>query len=553
MPSPDPLARNLVKASMELLRRRSWESTRQDAPILLHVPSEDDPLAGVLVGQTGDDRGLFLFRGPDALERLHHHVLGRAAGDEQIKELDVLGIGFRQLSEIPPELRKTLELAQFQARRTSLAPDLFRRPPNGSSRTLNRREMKTALSCLEALFIAEDRGELEPRELAPGSSVLELHVSGAGRSPEVRARFTSWSTSGVGDTEAAISFPDDLASLPRTDESWLASSPVLPGRIEGDDRVWNGLVLIDEATDRWINSWHVPRGDDESLVARMVETLRARGLPREIVFFDELLANLLAPGLTALGVKIGVNPFDLRYPGIHSSVLTDSQSATGPDWARMLPETHDEWRPIHQDSTRRLSIIVHGEELVDAPALGRYFGDEQEARRLLLELENLSPFPSFLEWLMADYRSTRRSETFLEKQLQKRPLPAVDKMLIQGRIEALLSFFRVQSIRSGESMEVEDIFGGGRHIVYDPLLSNEALTGRILPLRLSRVQEWTFPLIAGPPLPSEHLDGVLGELESCGLELTHEGMREDAHLLGNLWVWHLAARGGTAPPGTTGS
>jgi len=123
--------------------------------------------------------------------------------------------------------------------------------------------------------------------------------------------------------------------------------------------------------------------------------------------------------------------------------------------------------------------------------------------------------------------------------LTRRPLHAVDRVLIQARSEALLSIFRIDSVRSGESLEVEDVLDGERHTLFDPDLATEAFEGWVLPLRLARVQRWTFPLLAGPQVPSTRLEGMLERLKSYGLELTHEGLRSGAHLLGRLWSWYL--------------
>ena len=542
MSKPDRLAKSLVDSCMELHRRRTWNRVEGDAPFLLHVPEEDEPLAGVLMGQAGEEFGLLVSRGPDALDRLYSSLMRGDSDRPDSEGIDILSATFERLGEIPDELRGPLRKAGFQTRRENIAPFLFAKPAHRQTRAVNKREMKTLLWCLRAVFAAEDQGELRATPLSPGSRVLELEVSGHIRAPEVKTRFVRWSASAVGGRATSVLLPADLRKLPRTGESWLATAPPMPGRIKGDDRAWKALILCERESGRVIEHGVVPSGEAAGFILPLAKALRERGLPREIDFAEESLFDILAPGLAALGVKTRLDPESPWFEQLREALVEGMEHSTERAGRHADPETLAEWKEAEREFCSRQIDLVERKSLITPRAIKRYFGSEEDAEEVMAELGDLAPFPALLEWFLVDYRPTARSKTLLERHLQGRDLTPTDRTLIEARQGAFLSIFRVDSVQVGASFEVEDLIDGERYTVQDRAMSGCGIEGYFLPLRLMQVAEWTFPLVAGPVLSAFHVERMIRRLESIGFVLGREGKREEAHLMGRLWPWLLEVR-----------
>jgi len=542
MAKPDPLARSLIRACQELTRRRTWERTRDDAPFLLRVPTEEEPLAGVFVPpEAGSNHGLFLSCGPSALDRLYQALLRPDLEEPGMDEVDMLCISYERWGELLDEFRKPLLLGGLQARRESVVPYLFSRPKEQDSRPPNRREMKTMVWCLQAIFAAEDRDELAPRALYPEFPVLQLEASGKMRAPEVEVSLVSWEASEVADVEPPLQLPADLGELPRTEERWLAAAPLLPGRPEGEEGAWCSFVVSVDGTGEVPLTRIMAVGDDEALVEALAEALRSRGRPGEILFADGRLREQLEPGLAALSVKTELASFDPRFLLLRTAVLSGLEAATGSMVPWTAPATREEWEELDRDFTHRQFIQITTEEVGGPHAIERYFGDEGDAKEVLQELSEMFPFSAYVEWLVADFRESPDSPTFLERQLEEPKLHPADRTLIEARIEALHSIFLVLPPEDDDALalEVEDLVTGERYLVQDEDLLLSDADGAYWPMRLLQVQEWFLPVPVGPPLEAEEVEAAVEWLKSLGLTLDREGMRRDAHLLGRLWFRHL--------------
>ena len=287
MARPDRLAKNLVDASLELHRRRSWTKVPADAPFLIRVPTEEEPLAGVLIGQDGEELGLMVVKGPDAIGQLRRTFLAGEPSRERSDRCDFLSVSFERLGSIPADLRKTLDAAGFQARREGIAPFLFAKPAHRHLRGLNRGEMRTLNWCLAGVLGAEDQGELRPAPLVRGRKLLQLEVGGTPRAPEVKARRVSWSADEVAAGAAPALLPADLRELPRTGGRWIAGLTLVPGQIEGDERTLYAVLILDEGPDQILAAEVVAGGEPADAVSVLFGSLRQHGAPREIIFTSD--------------------------------------------------------------------------------------------------------------------------------------------------------------------------------------------------------------------------------------------------------------------------
>lgn len=337
----------------------------------------------------------------------------------------------------------------------------------------------------------------------------------------------------------------DLRGLPRLDERWIATLAPLPAGIQGDDRVVNAFVVTDEKTELILASEIVMADELEPVAAKFAEVFRGggytdrHGLPREISFTSSTLHDAVSPALAALGVRTELGEEPAFLAGLIDSLR---EGLCGPGPGRRPPETIEDWKKID----RRLTAQVHEDAvkrgLVTPKTLARYFGSEQHAEEVLSELMSLSPLGAFLEWLVADYRPTKRSKTYVEKLLEGKRLDPAERAILEARRAAELSVYRVDATEPGATLDVEDILSGEQRVVNDSTMSGCDLEGYFLTLRLMRIGEWTFPCFGGPPMSVAHVDRHLERLEDLGVELTKEGLRRDADLVGRMWGWTLEAQ-----------
>jgi len=543
---PDRLARQFVDSALELYRRRPWNELPGDAIFLVRVPTEEDPLAANVMGQDGEQFGLSLVRGEGAFRRMAGLFVEDTHPEGFTEAGDLLSVTFEPWSNLPEEFRRLLLAAGLRARRERPVPFAFAKRPYEHMRPVGRGDLRTLTWIVRGVLAAQDAGELQPPSLDWGRRrVLELEVGGELKAPTVTARIVPWPEDvNQLDLPPLVALPADLAGLPRLEQRWLLARLPMAAEIRGDDRTVAAVFIA--AEDGFILANCLVQGDELAPVAEALSKAfrgkgfgRRRGLPREIVFDSPRLLQALAPALAGFDVE---SVFDDEYPPIlelAAEIEASADEFAGEEEECEAPETLLDWKAVDRRVVSRLVVEAVGKRDPSSRALARYFGFESEAQRVLGQLEQFSPFGAFVEWLAADYRATKRSKTVVEKLLEGRRVAPAERVLLEARKSALLSIFRVDSCEPGATLEVEDILSGERYTIHDRAMSSGELEGILVPLRLLRVEDWIFPVIAGPPLTALEVDRALRGLERLGLELSPEGLRRDAHLVGRLWSWLL--------------
>lgn len=206
------------------------------------------------------------------------------------------------------------------------------------------------------------------------------------------------------------------------------------------------------------------------------------------------------------------------------------------------PQSLNEWKAADRAFTTFLteSTQLTGDRAERATT--RYFGSREDTSAVLSELANYQPLAAFIEWFVADDRATKRSKTVLETPLATRTLAPWQRQLIDARRNARFSVFRVDHTEPGSHLVVEDVLDGSQHTVHDRAFSSAVNEGLYIPLWQATLNRWTFPLLGGPPLSGLMINRALLHLEDLGFDLTPQGMRESAHLVGRLWPFMLVLR-----------
>jgi hypothetical protein len=168
----------------------------------------------------------------------------------------------------------------------------------------------------------------------------------------------------------------------------------------------------------------------------------------------------------------------------------------------------------------------------------QFFGSRRIADDVFECLGHLSPEGAVLEWAFTDYRARPKAPTVLEDFLKRAAVP-VARALLEARMAAQLSIYRVDAAQPGEWIDVEDIFDGTRFLVQEAAMSGCGVEGHYVPMRIMKVGEWHLMGLAGPCLTQLQIVPALEFLEGLGVELSAEGMRKSAQKLGRLWEFVL--------------
>ncbi|MEW6071116.1 MAG: hypothetical protein AB1726_00795 [Planctomycetota bacterium] len=548
MPSPDRLAKNLVERALELHRRRPWQDVPRDAPFLLRLAGEECPLAAIIIGQDASNYGLVLVRGETAVADVARWLMTEGEAEEEIDSVSMLSVTFEPLGELSAPFRAPLEAAGFRGRRERVAPFLVAKDPHRRGRAPHRSEMRLLLGALDVILAAGDAGVLRPLSLdSRQRSILEIAAGEPGG--ELQARTVSLPPDFEIPAELSpCTLPTSLATLPRRDERWLAAFSVLPVAVKDDDRVVRSLLLVDEGSARILFQRVLAGGDLPAAVAAIGAALAGEGLtgrpglPREIVFTSRALFEAAWPALEELGVRAS---FAEDHP-LLTEIVAGLERCLEAGPAEMpgdsaIPASLVEWEEAEQALHAALAAELEEQDLITPRALATYFGDRDTADEVLDGLPDSGVWPAFVEWFLADYRPSRRARTPLERMREREDLPPAARALIEARIAAELSIYRLDVLEPGATVEVEDILAGHRRTIHDRRLSGLDAEGIFLPLRLYEVGGFTRCLPAGPVLALDASE-ALAHLESLGAELTPAGLRRSAHLVGRLWPWTLARR-----------
>jgi hypothetical protein len=424
----------------------------------------------------------------------------------------------------------------------------------GRARLPNRREQRLLLAVMRGLILTHAAGELVVKSIAgPASRLLEITVEGEVRNLRASAKTSRW---GGPSLDCDVPELDVPPGLPRTDQHWIAG--VLDGlEISAEHLDGERIVMLADArTDDLIDQCLAPLDGGTQALALLSAVIRGEssdrrlGYPAQVDCADEQLFVEIAPTLEAAGVQCRRVEDYPRFDALASLLRSTDPRALLGDRDRFgesrLPDSLFGWKAADLRITRRLCALADVKPKSVGRAIARFFGTEKVGAEVLRELQRLQPMGSFMEWLMTDYRSTVRSKTFLEKRLLDKQASLVERALIEARMSARVSIYRVVATRPGEAIDLEDVFDGTKFTVQERALSGCDIDGCFLPLRVMKVAEWRFITMAGPPISAHSIARILEYLDQAGVGLSAESLRRQPHVLGWLWAF-LLPRNQSAP------
>jgi len=557
------LYRELLEAVFQFDKLRLWERFSNFDYFAAKVPGAAEPMFGVVMGQAGEEFGLSVHKGPEALKHLCRLLEASGPGDDDFEDADYMSFSMEHFRSLPPEGKAIVRAGGYKAHASRRAPLFLAKPPRRHPRTPNDDELRQLLYLIHGVVQAHRHGDFNPTDARPEDGVLTLHVTGDMDAPAVTAEVTAYQAHEQPRTSSFPTAGADLRGLHHLDATWMVGFPTAPGTVDGDDRTVRMLLVADDASEFLLDMQPIMGGATDEAADVLVGVFhgdnagKLKGLPRRILFSSRNLHDALAPALRDAGVECAYLPTIPKLGKIVDKVF-EFLDEGGPPLPEHLgvseesplpaPDDLAGWKAADQAVMRRLMDSFNkGDRSWWRRAAKRYFGDE-DAEYFLTEYEEQGAMGAYVEWAFIDYRPTRRSKTLLEKMLAK-GLPEVERVLIEARRQSYPSLRRVESHdpRAG-TVTLEDVLLGDRVTVHDRLLSENIDNGVFLAVRVFQAGRFHFAVLAGPVL-GPHMGMEAAELlHDNGLEFTPEGLRRDSDKFGRLWDWLDNWQANRTPP-----
>jgi len=234
--------RQAFAAARAFEQAEPWDSVSGDRPLMVRVPGEEGPLAVSVMGEGGEEFGIFVTRGAASVEELQGIMTTAArvgSEEEALRALDVLACTFERKRVLRQGGRRLLELSGLKGRGGGRVPMFSAKPRSGSLRDAERDEVALLGTLLAGVTRAVDEGLLddawEPDPLRP----IELEIDGdlIGSSIEVR-RIGGVDGAPWMDTDAEI----DDALLAEAFTEILGADLDEPPPADGDDEGWRKVA-----------------------------------------------------------------------------------------------------------------------------------------------------------------------------------------------------------------------------------------------------------------------------------------------------------------------
>lgn len=569
--SDTDVIRATLLAAAALHERRMWERFTNLDCFGVRLPDRDEFLLACVMGESGEEYGLMLCRGPDAVA--HFDAFNRVDGadSDAFYATDVMGFSMDRFGDLTPEVQAVFREAGLRRRARDQVPGFLVKPPHRLPRLPDADEWSLLRRVLAGVLRADEQRLIEPIEFDDPAGVFVLTVTGDAEDPAVTVdrEVLRRDDEGNGDTADAGGFyPSgadvfvsgglDLSGLDRIDTRWLVAAAPLPMGVADDDRSMRMLLILDEGAEQIHDAMPYFSDETDMPVKRLKRNMQQHGVPREIVFTSGSLHDTIAPTLEDQGVTCRHEPdhpaidalMDDLLSHLGQSDLTDE--SVDVDWEEdsRLPadDDLDAWKAAERRLFSRFAHHVeHGERPRSSRAIKRYFNHD-DPEILLENHEDRGVAMAFSNWCVLDYRPTRKSKTQAEIMLEE-GLPLTQATLLQSRLNAYPSLHRVVACDADAgTVDLEDVLVGGAATVHDRALSENTDPGVFLAGRVFRAGGFSFIEAVGPPLGPWMGDDAVAFLRRKKLEFTPEGLRRDAHKLGWLWAWLDKEIESFAPP-----
>jgi len=569
----EELLDDVIRAFLEFHERSLWERFSNDHCFVVEVPGEKEFLLASVMGAAGEEYGLMILRGQEAVNHLNDMQSNQNFGDDTSYQLDLLTIGFEAFDLLPPEFKALYWKAGIHPKHGEQVPYIIIKPPGRVARTPHKTELELLLKVLKTIVAADRKKLLKPTRLDDRDGICVV----TSENIEEEAVFVSrkqFQSRPIqqSDVDCSLSF-EDLAGIGLIKETWLIGVAFMPARIKGDDRAVSILLIVEKASGLVLDGRPFFADQMQEAISIMVEafhgsklTNRRKGIPKKIIFSSRTLHDATAPALRKAKVKCKykssipglekvkaemMDQFVKAGPGMESISGRKEKAAIGDKERIPAPGDLAGWKEadsyicsLYED------FFLNGDRLHSTRAVKRYFGDP-DIEYYLKEYEKLGVAIAYTSWGILDYRPTRKGVTQAEKIIAK-GLPPAPSMLLRARMESHPSIYRVagNDPKAG-TVNLEDVLLGEAVTVHDTLLSQNLSNTVFLSCRVYAAGKFYFIEMVGPPLNALMGLEAVEFLRECDIEFTRDGLRRDANAFGWLWDWFGQWKANWRPPHIT--
>lgn len=551
----EDIVRGAFDAAEQFNGRKLWTRFTNYDFLGVRVAGRDELILAGVLGYAGEEYGLSLFRGPQAVISILSLLEPDGRGDDVMEELDMLGFSMEAFANLPPDAQAVLRKAGRRPRYDEEVPHFLAKPPGQRPRFPSDSELSLLLLVLRGVVEADRKKLLQPAMLDDPKGLCVLSIDGDPAAPRISVARERVPQRQRPRTVPGVAEKINAKDLPRLDATWLVGMPTVPMSVQGDDRITQMLLVVDEASEYVFQGQPVMGGDLREAVKIIAEVFHGggmggrKGLPRRIRFSSRKLYEALIPLLTPAGVECVYEP---EIPALQA-IVADLIAFLGRDsplpahgdreakavGKAKVPAPNDlkGWKQAdHRLYQRFIQDFGADERLISPRAVKRYFNDD-DLDYYLQEHEKQGVLSAYTAWVILDYRPAKTSKTHAEK-MWAEGLPEPQATLLKARMEASPTLYRVagHSAKAG-TVELEDVLLGGSVTAHDQLMSENIQDNLFFAARVFPAGNFHFIELAGPPLGAGMRLEAVEYLRRSKMKFTPEGLRQDAHKLGWLWLW----------------
>ena len=549
------IVRGVLDAAEQFNGRKLWKRFTNFDFFGVRVAGRDELILAGVLGDAGEEYGLSLFRGLQAADSIAALLEPDGAGDDALEEMDMLGFSTEPFGNLPPDAQAVLRKAGRHPRHDEEVPHFLAKPPRQRPRFPTDSELSLLLLVLRGVVEADRKKLLQPAELDDKDGICVLSIDGDPAAPRVSVARERVAQRQRPRTIPLVAERIDVKGLPRLDATWLVGMPTVPMSVQGDDRITQMVLVVDEASAYVFQGKPVMGGDLREAVKIIAEVFHGRGLggrkglPRKIRFSSRKLYEALTPILAPAGVECVYEP---EIPALQaivadligfldrdSSLPAKEERKTRTAGKGKIPTPNDlkGWKQADHQLYQRLMQDFGADQRLTSPrAVKRYFNDD-DLDYYVQEHEQQGVMPSYMAWAILDYRPTKTSKTHAEKMLAE-GVAEPQATLLKARMEASPTLYRVagHNAKTG-TVELEDVLLGGSATAHDQLMSENIEDNIFFVARVFPAGNFHFLELAGPPLGAGMGLEAVEYLRRSKMKFTREGLRQDAHKFGWLWQW----------------